>query len=44
MYRMMGFNDDACTEFVESRSLMKINLRKPYVGMLFNEEEDEHTI
>lgn len=40
---MMGLKKNACTENVEAKSFVKINLDKPCVGLMFDEDEDVQT-
>lgn len=40
---MMEFDENTCTMIVETLSSLKVNLKKPYVGMLFNDTKEVHT-
>lgn len=40
---MMEFDGNTCTMIVETLSLLKVNPKKSYVGMLFNDTEEVHT-
>lgn len=44
MDQMTGLYEYTCTDYMEVKSLVKLNLEKPCVGMLFDEEKDVHTI
>lgn len=39
----MEFDGNTCIMIVETLSSLKVNLKRPYVGMLFNDTEEMHT-
>lgn len=39
----MRFNENTCIEIVKSVFPVKVNPKKPCVGMLFNDEEELYT-